>query len=420
MSDEVKFKNRLYDCLTYIQISKSSDGKHLISIAIKNLIPIIKFHIVKAETSFTDCISNVYICEEHMKLPGKQLAYVVCHEICHILFLHSLRETFFDFVKYHQLWNMATDYFINSLLNTYSEALEIPILYDQYGNRLELCIDKRYSHLSLGEEEIFKLLEKNNNGGEGGKSLLDSHEKWKKDNVGSGEKEIDVDEQIKINQIKNVIIDLQERAKSDPKIGSGDAIIRSLSSMYISKNNHWEKKLRFYLVKTFEKQMKYNYHRNARNNLTKYFIPATMRLNKPKPKFLFAIDTSGSICLKQLELFKGEIFRIIDAGGLVDFVACHDKISFVSENSTKKDILDFQVTKTGGTNFNPVFDFVKKNNKYDLVIYLTDGFGHLNVKSYPEFSKKTLWLINNIRGGNKGETFVKNNYPNFGHIISIS
>ena len=72
---------------------------------------------------------------------------------------------------------------------------------------------------------------------------------------------------------------------------------------------------------------------------------------------------------------------------------------------------------------NPVFDFAKKNKKkYDIVVYLTDGFGRFNYLEYPEFKKNTLWLIN--CGGTKaqaksGVVYVENSFPNYGKIIPI-
>ena len=345
--------------------------------------------------------------------------------------------------KEHLYWNYATDYFINSLLETYKEALEVPQLKDSYGNPFKICLDKNYSHENTGEEEILKkiLIDKPNlnlpssgggngnsqgNSSDGDKSNQQSHNgSFDTHSIWKGKDEQDSDEKIKVNAIKKVVRDLQKSAEEDKEImaGKGDAILGRLHAIYVSKENDWEKKLRFYLVKTFERAMKYNYHRNARNNLTQFFIPASMKLKKPKPKFLFAIDTSLSVTDKQLALFKGEIHRIINAGGVVDFIACHDRITFKVENATKKDVSNFAINETGGTSFDPVFDFAKKNKKkYDIVVYLTDGFGRFNYLEYPEFKKNTLWLIN--CGGTKaqaksGVVYVENSFPNYGKIIPI-
>lgn len=437
INTDTNLNNRLMQCINYIQLAKGtqSNPKELtLSPAIKNLLPLIKFYVVESETSFTDCIANVYICSKHMQLPAKQLAFIICHEICHILFLHSLRASDYEYNEYHYEWNMATDYFINSLLETYKHVLEVPKLTDEEGNPVEICLNKKYSHLNTGEELILKELIKERHkipsSGKGkgsgqpsknGKDFsggIDSHGTWISDN------EQDTDAKIRINAIKKAIEDLQKEAENDIRIGTEDVILNRLSAIYISKENDWEKKLKFYLVKTFERATKYNYHRNARNNLTEYFLPATQKLKKTKPKFLFAIDTSMSVTDKQLALFKGEIFRVIKAGGQVDFLSCHTKITALYEDATLKDVSDFNIGETGGTDFNPVFEYAKiRKHKYDLIVYLTDGFGIFDYHKYPEFKKNTLWLIN--CGGNKknalqGVNYVQNSFPNFGKIIPIA
>lgn len=402
-----KLKYRLEKCLTYIQISKKVGERYSISPAIKSLIPLLKFHIVSYETSFTDCLSNIFISDEHMKLPAKQLTFIICHEICHILFLHSLRAKSFDIYEF-DIWNRATDYYINSLLETYS-ALEVPKLFDKDGVELKICLDHKYSHLNTGEEDIYKKIYKDskNKKNQAFKNFFDTHKHWSNNSS--------TEDKLKENAIIQVINNLKRDFQQNCMNG-GDAIINRIHDMYISKENNWEKRLRYYLVKTFSSEVKYNYHRNSRNNLTKYFIPARMKAKKPTPKFLFAVDTSGSINDKQLALFKGEIYRILKAGAYVDIVACHQKIHQEIICANINDIVNFMPNETGGTNFNPVFNFATKSKvKYDFIIYLTDGFGCLDYYNHTKFKNNTIWLIN----GENGENFVLERFPNFGKVINI-
>lgn len=417
INNDPRLKVRLENVLTYIQISRNSKGEHGVSPALKMLFPLIKFHIVNYHTSFTDCLSNIYICEKHMELPAKQLAYVVCHEIEHILFLHGIRAKDLDIDQF-DTWNQATDYFNNSLLETYKDTLETPVLFDEDGNKVQLCIDKKYSHLELGEEEIYKLIyDKNKGKGGGFKSILDQHDNWKKGDT--------PEEELQANAIKNKINDITNDKDLTIGIGKDDVIIKRLHGLYISKDNDWEKRLRYYLIRNFERKAKYNYHRNSRNNMTEFFLPSIMRLNSPKPRFLFAVDSSGSISDKQLSLFKGEIYRLIKLKAKVDMLACHVNIHNITLDANLKDIENFKPNESGGTEFNPVFDFaMQSKNKYDMIIYLTDGFGYFSPEKYSKFKRNTIWLVNcegkTKKESEKGANFIKKNYPDFGKVIVIS
>lgn len=406
-------KNRLYQCLTYIQLSKSGEGKDLISPAIKCLIPILNFHITNFKTSYTDCSTNVWISKRHLALPAKQLAFIICHEICHVLFLHSIRAANFG-IDNDRLWNYATDYFINSALSEYKE-LEIPFWENDSGKEVSVLLDKKFSHLTIVEELIYKDLIKEKKVSKLKFSEFEhqEHSYWRGADDSSSDLQI---EKIK-DRIKSMI--KHSIKNGTDGFSGGDAIVNRLHMINMSQFNNWDKDLKFVISRFFQRETKYDFQRNQRNNLTKFFLPSLLRKRKIAPKFLVAIDTSGSINDETLALFKGEVIRAIRYGAKIDLVACHSRISSVLLDAKEVDIKLFKPNETGGTDFNPVFKFAidKTNSKvqayYDLIIYLTDGLGVLNPSNYKNYSNKTLWLINNKSG-----LSIVSEWK-FGKIISI-
>lgn len=106
---------------------------------------------------------------------------------------------------------------------------------------------------------------------------------------------------------------------------------------------------------------------------------------------LVAVDTSGSISKKTIISFIGEIMRI-DKNLNPTIVYFHSRIYNIMKDSDIKKKKNYENIKRGGTDFQPIFDFAKKE-KLKRVVMMTDGYGEEEVNSY---NIKSLWIDEKI------------------------
>lgn len=113
-------------------------------------------------------------------------------------------------------------------------------------------------------------------------------------------------------------------------------------------------------------------------------------------KLLIAIDVSGSVSSKSISHFLKVIERFFKNG-----ISEIDVIQF--DANVKKEVVSlreyhkrfqngFKVTGRGGTNFQPIFDYLKQNNKYDGLVIMTDGYAPKpSIDFY--IRAKVLWVL---------------------------
>lgn len=104
-------------------------------------------------------------------------------------------------------------------------------------------------------------------------------------------------------------------------------------------------------------------------------------------RLLVAVDTSGSIDQKMLEEFFAEIHGTWKVGATVVIVECDAEVQRSYDYRGKPPTA---VKGGGGTEFEPVFKWMREQRPFDGVLYLTDGYGPAP-SSRP--SCKLLWVI---------------------------
>ena len=106
-------------------------------------------------------------------------------------------------------------------------------------------------------------------------------------------------------------------------------------------------------------------------------------------KMAVAIDTSGSVSDDHLGLFFSEVHGMWRQGAEIDIIECD---ADVQRHYTYRGKLPEFVSGRGGTVFDPVFKFLRKNRQmqFDGCIYLTDGYA-----DEPEIRPpcKLIWVI---------------------------
>ena len=112
-------------------------------------------------------------------------------------------------------------------------------------------------------------------------------------------------------------------------------------------------------------------------------------------KIVVAIDTSASVDDDQIAMIFNEIFAILaKRKHEITVIECDSQVQRVYRVRTIED-LQKKVAGRGGTCFTPVIEFIN-NNKYfrdALLIYFTDGFGERDIPKPRTY--RNLWVVLN-------------------------
>jgi len=117
-----------------------------------------------------------------------------------------------------------------------------------------------------------------------------------------------------------------------------------------------------------------------------------IRGKKPKHgvRVVFAVDTSGSIRHAELEQAFAELRAISKLEEAETWVVqCDAEVQWTGKLKDFPGVSNIPLVGRGGTDFRPVFEWVKKENiEADVLIFMTDGYG-----DYPDRPKyPVIWL----------------------------
>ncbi|MBR5984212.1 MAG: hypothetical protein IK025_10915 [Bacteroidales bacterium] len=122
-------------------------------------------------------------------------------------------------------------------------------------------------------------------------------------------------------------------------------------------------------------------------------------------KLLVAVDVSGSVTSKTLQAFYSVIARFFKYG-----IVTIDTIQFDTTlkglESFKKASKEVKVTGRGGTNFQPIFDYIREHRQYDGLIILTDGYAAAPKVDFP-MRTKVLWICQGEDEYNRHKEWMK-------------
>lgn len=337
------------------------------------------------------------------KLDDDELLGVILHETLHLALYHNVRNV----DKNMQLWNIACDLEVNSIIDSMKFKLPEGGLMPQRDFKLEsrLSAENYYDAIYRKIEE-----QKKNGGGkgEGGFSIegigtLDDHSQWSKT-----ESESEMVKQMVDTVVKPAI---QKNENDINRSSIKDNITEALREVSGKKNRsaRYGDQPGNYISKinvTGNGKVKWNYilNRLIRRTLSSNYTPSFKRtsrrygeLVKGKIKnhkidsIVVAVDTSGSINRDLHERFMEEIILIRRMFKIeIRYIQCDTEVTQDIKLKRYTNVEDIAIKGGGGTDFRPVFDYIKqKNYKPNAILYFTDGQG-----AYPEKSNiDTLWII---------------------------
>lgn len=301
---------------------------------------------------------------------------VIKHEVLHLVFKHLFRSNIDHKDPY--IFNLAADLVVNQYIGKW----KLP------DSAITL---KTFPNLELEKHQTVEwyydaLMEAQNKGGEEGQKIKElcsvtshsDHTLWGKS------KKADKDSAgIALGKL---IVDSKRRS-SQKGYSSLPAYIRAIVDIEIERQQQkidWKSAIRIFSNSSKRTYLKYTNKRISK----RYGTRPGLKIKQHR-KLLIALDTSLSINNKELELFFGEIHGLWRTGTEVDIIECDDEIQ---NRYTYKGALPTSIRGRGGTNFNPVFQYINEHRSlnYDGCIYLTDGYAEKpSVKPYCP----VIWVI---------------------------
>lgn len=318
--------------------------------------------------------NKVYINEKFVNETLKnraQRSFVIAHEILHIFLEHIGRQTEAQYDP--KLWNVATDFCINSFLNELnSSKLEMP----SFG-----LYDSRFK--SMGADEIYHILleEADGNAGKAAEQYgagkdpndMDDDGQCPMDEV-SGEPMSDAQKIENQQKMATAIGQMGEDAIKQMGDGAAD-LVRAFEDIFDSKIP-WQSLLREFVTESAKSR--YTYNRISRRSSGRVLFPS---MTGEHIKILFGIDTSGSMSTEDLKEAMTELHSIIEEydSWEVELLSCdtgaHVIGEYCSEDGDDWTTIDKNLIGGGGTDMAPMIEHGNEQDEpANAIIIVTDGY----------------------------------------------
>jgi len=401
----------------------------------------------RCQTMATNGI-NIFWNDEFVKsISDDEIQSVLVHEASHVIWEHPLRKG----KRIHELWNIATDYVINSWI-AYDLGMVLPEggLFDRKYHRQSA--EQVYRTLSNDDEALddaLEQLESNSNdddsdsqngdsdsdsdsdnsdsdatGNGQGKSLeekladvkLPSGEVWMPTNDEG--KELSPSEMAELQEELQRTILMADKLES---IGNGSdsslrGAVQKLNETYVD----WVDVLRDLLQSAISTNPTWT-RLNKRHSWRGINLPSKDK--EPQGgEIVVAVDTSMSMTQDELNIFATETQSLAEECGINKIRVCYCDTTVVKNSNgdwwDEYDLdceeLDFQLRGGGGTRFDPPFnlfnEYTEDTDEVLAFIYFTDGFGSCSAEVEP--SVPVIWALTG------GENYCTDDLP-FGEKISI-
>ncbi len=316
-----------------------------------------------------------------LQLNLSQMQGSIKHEIHHILALHLVRAKELR-KKYSTLAvNMAMDIVANQYINflpAYATTLEW--VNTKYNLKLEPYNSMEYYVREIQGE--LDLLEEDKEGEEDDSKGDTKDEYDPKKTHDTWDESDDIDDKT-LKSFTEKFAELSSKGKLPIEI---EAMLKTL------KGSENEIPWNIYLKKimgTLESSKKKTVTRRSRRQPNRLDLKGELRGHRAK--IAVAIDISGSISDAEFMQAMKEVLSIVkNYNSEVTIIECDSNIKRAYKVKSVKDIRE-RVTKGGGTQFTPVFEYIN-NTDTNLLIYFTDGKGEDNLKVTPK-GYRTLWII---------------------------
>lgn len=297
---------------------------------------------------------------------------VIAHEVLHIVLKHPLRRGNRDPL----LWNIATDFAINQILVDADFKLPEGALIDpQYKG---LTAEAIYDRLPQDAKEQY------------GNAVIGEVKDAKKDD-GSDMSEAEVKQ-----MEADIDATIMMAATGAKTVGKLPAFAKDLIKEMQRSQVDWRDVMRRFIGGdqpddySFRKPQKKMYH------MTGIISPSIEKIGAGD--VVIGIDTSLSVCKRELSFFLGEINAISEdlKPRSITVITCDARVQTVTRYEQGEEIQMIEIGGRGGTLVKPVFDYIEEHQlPVDNMVYLSD----LEIFDYPEHPPHypTLWVSSSMR-----------------------
>jgi predicted metal-dependent peptidase len=284
---------------------------------------------------------------------------VIVHELCHIVLKHHLRCG----DKSPKKWNYATDYAINLIIR--KDGFELPD-----GALLE------HDFVNMMAEKIYGIIPDPPEDPAWG---LVSGEGIEGEEMSDMEAEIDQRIMVAANAAKNV--------------GKMPHFIEGIIAQMEQSQVVWQDKVRRFFCG--DQPDDYSYRRPERKAFHHLGLIAPSVERRGAGNIIVGWDTSASVGDDIQRHFLGEMNALSQEVGFesITLIYCDTHVNHVERFEKGDEITLFNCKSRGGTNVQPVFDYVREHDlPVDHMIYLTD----LEVWDFPKaVDFPLLWVSSN-------------------------
>ncbi len=296
----------------------------------------------------------------------------LAHEVLHIILKHPLRRGSRDPL----LWNIATDFAINQILVDAGFKLPEGALIDpQYKG---LTAEAIYDRLPQDASEQY------------GNAVIGEVKDAKKDD-GSDMSEAEVKQ-----MEADIDATIMMAATGAKAVGKMPAFAEDLIKEMQRSQVDWRNVMRRFIGGdqpddySFRRLHKKMYHMGG------VVSPTIERMGAGD--IVIGIDTSLSVCKKELSFFLGEINAISEElkPRSITVITCDARVQTVKRYEQGEEIQMIEIGGRGGTLVKPVFDYIEEHQlPVDNMVYLSD----LEIFDYPEHPPHypTLWVSSSMR-----------------------
>ncbi|MFZ4617692.1 MAG: VWA-like domain-containing protein [Rectinemataceae bacterium] len=327
------------------------------------------------------------------KLKQMERVAVLKHEIMHIALGHLRRR---DPKRQPMIENIAMDLVVNQLVPPWPLPENAVMLSSFPDFKADQTFEHYYALLSKILENMkqkgWEPGEKDGNEGGNltkqesslakhyGKDMPGNHE-WAETGKGLTEAEKIIADAI----VGQIVINAAERCSAKERGTLPAGILEEIEALRKQKTSKvdWRRQLRIFSASCGRSKLKATVMRRS-----KRFGSFPGIRTRRYHRILVAVDTSGSVGNKELNLFFAEISRIWRTGTEVFILEADAEIGKAYEYTGK---FSGTVTGRGGTDFTPVVEYARENrSKYDGLIYFTDGFAPCPDRGP---AMRMLWMI---------------------------
>ncbi len=347
-----------------------------------------------------------FLCEHSLK----EIIYVVCHEIDHIIFNHPVEMTKVVSLGDRcnlERFNHAADASINDNIDFEIKERKIDYMVPLKDRITSKAIAKLYDLEKIKEREsyayYFDLVKKEGLKEEGNDIVGDSNDYENSsfsDNVVTPQncKEInDHDWDVADESIDDIKELIKEYVKASFETISdenrdliSDRMIEQIRLNEAPPVIYWQKIFKKY-IGTIPDGKRKNRAKLNRRQPHRFEISGEQRAKTIK--IVVAIDTSGSMSCLDIQKVFIEIYEIIaKRKSEITVIECDEKINKIYVVKNHRDV-ETKITGRGGTSFTPVIKYLNSNKYFrdSMLIYFTDGFGERDIPK--PMTYKNLWVV---------------------------